>query len=1230
MTVSSTLRTPLVSSPSSSLNVDTPSSEELDDFGGEGQDEPENHLMNFVVGGVGLLFEGGVAAKELFTDGLYLGANRISDAVRSSDAQFLTSLTGEEVLQEAISSVMPDACYLIDLLFPEYFESITRTLRKDSVKKIIGNLVLHVLANFGREIFSEKLAEKISLEKFFQEIGFFLFRIIQKDLIAIDEEVKTSKNLPLKKFESLATKILDIALPKDQESRFSQLFVKTEKSMAKRLALEPLTACLVLTYKQWILKEKQDSPSRLKEIEKEEFEKLKPLIEKTKQAINFLTKAFCNHVLQEENRYFESLTLSKELAPMLLDALSPLVKQIALALPPQYGDFIVEDPEGLQKLIAALLIKIVANITREFCEKENVKYLSEEDLVCKIVLYTFSTVHENYLGVTEKSTLKKKIKPEYFLPFVKRGIELILPESRWILEIVERRFPEVMISICHVMYDFDSVFQLPSKKNSKQRLRERLWNVEELNVECRDMLSKLGGTIPEKPDKQSSRILGKEEIIDRIYFCCKRIAKQTIEMSRVSLENIDELITTINHAYPNFVQNPLKDHVLRGLKKAFISKDPGFEKMLSFFQKGIARYLFQSFVTYLEQVHPEKKLSSTALLSSALVKFIQVFASHLPNIKEKNSVSAVNFQPLSSAIWKLFLQKNSFASTSWLKQIAELLNKEVLPFFLFKSYKETLIWDDPLENRERLHKVFGNNRAAEACRILGHYIQELSKNYCRVRSKDLAELLVESTGEYFLKMPSKPEKLNELRRIFTCVLKGLGRSETPLCPFIGTYAENALLHVFADFAEMIVAVENNYAENKPHEGSLNVRLMLMSFQNLAKHFSEINKVKNKLGEKHASRVALEAMVAAFERSGQLHRAMNPKKPKNKELFFVEQSKKIVSLFGVNSDQPLPLPSPLKTFGFDLFQEVLLPIALEAIVEKAMDSHTLHGGLLGFLKQVNQTMQNADQEAGKKLPENFFSLQIEQVCGNLLEELLGLQPSLIARKLMKYRSVRDKAGAALASNTTKMFEKSFIQLIEDFIYQFLPLVLKHGGRWESKKGTNGPKDCLVTLKKQGTKLVPGWDFGFPETKKERKDQKIELNKKREKTLVELQRELTGMITKQAKLTWKAALAGIWVDLQVQFDKEITANFDQYGLEVKHVLDKVCRFMHDYFFKFIGMLFIYPLHSLSWALLHFYFKHQAKLRIEDIESKIHVDLIFKELEGSIDLLRTRKQVLVRGSL
>lgn len=666
-------------------------------------------------------------------------------------------------------------------------------------------------------------------------------------------------------------------------------------------------------------------------------------------------------------------------------------------------------------------------------------------------------------------------------------------------------------------------------------------------------------------------------------------------------------------------------------------------------QNALQLTLFKGLVHLLEKVPPEKR-NRDELFSTALQIILDVSASELPiiveGIKKLGDPSDTEFYiedeeerswtiqkliaPYSDKIIQTFYEdedengaklEDHLPLPDQIKPFVGGLIRENAPKLILPIIEAFTSWiDAKKENRERLNDVFGNQHASEACRMMGaltkqalpYCLQEYHETIADGISKNFAYMFANQNG----KEPSEKD-LKVLRQMVDKTLENLSQNTSSsmkaLLGFLQDFSESAFLRCFADLAECLDDLDKEHRDDE--EGSLLVQGATSFLAEMQMHLSLIADLKSDIHQYKAGNVPHDDLVQKFTEEGHLHPAM--RKQAKKEQFFVDLSKKFFRLVGVSKEVTLPIPQFLKSSLWDAFENDLMPIILLTIFEHARDPHTLNLILISLFQQINAESDNVDvakPDIDIKKYNDAPQDEIEDVCADLIQALVSMQPSAVTKWLLKNDKVKELAGQTIGQPIRDAInEKTIISILDKLIVSLLPSL--HPGEWVEE---TGKFRCLKGTGKNQKPTKPKFDHLFPRDDKAKKTcAKIRASevKKAERQVV---KEITHTIENQTKYIFLGFLRKAWEGLRKYIHLLIDKTSGKHSKSIKKIADRILDGLAKYFIKPTLFIITYPVLIVVGKLLRFYFVHQSKRRAQDVKHPVNENVFFRLIDRLFELV------------
>jgi hypothetical protein len=434
--------------------------------------------------------------------------------------------------------------------------------------------------------------------------------------------------------------------------------------------------------------------------------------------------------------------------------------------------------------------------------------------------------------------------------------------------------------------------------------------------------------------------------------------------------------------------------------------------------------------------------------------------------------------------------------------------------------------------------------------------------------------------------------------------------------------------LFIRFKECLITIQ----EEEDSDAQVHVHAAKILLDEGQEHFGTINRIKSSLREKRAFKVPREVLTHHFSIENTLHRVMDVSKPSLAVSFYKELSYDLLRVMQLDDSVGLPAPAFLKPIVWELFEDLLLPTIVESLVDQIKSPDAIHHYLLSLLSAVKSSIKEAGGDHEEQvLFEGDLQKDIEELSGALLQELLGLQPT-VAMPIFRYRKIRERLGSAVGQSIRGALEQfSTLDLVDLLIK--ISMSALHPGRWVSRHAVRNikkkRKNQLPQAETSAERFLPirinedgveemGWDFHFPKNREAKREMQEATERRREQLKQTVTVELEEMIHQQADISIQDALHGIWDDIQCAFDQAIKTVFGREGKRLKRRLDYLSHMVWRYVLFPLLKGITYPFRKIASALFKVYYKYQARARVEDVGHPIHQNFFLHSLEKVVHSL------------
>lgn len=1097
------------------------------------------------------------------------------DKLKLGSKEYLCKLMGVKSIDDEIALFLPLLKYYLPQL-PLDFDTV----------------LVYVLHNLSLKIYTNEMAlkpgETITFDRFIADVVDYLYGIFSKGIAKLNDNDKITQD----SFQTLAEELCLDIIPYKTGS----------------IIIPLIRDKLFDGYSSLFLKANSEEVTK-----KEKF-----IL--SQDFLDLLAFSIGNAQLQKEKMYLRSLTQTDELFLTLSSLINGLVrdnsKELERKLREQMPALENLSTERLGLAIQATVLKLLGNALRN----TEASLGSPEDILARPWEYARNVFAQMFDNANKLYQNEKFSKPDHYKAGIS-NIARILLDRDPLVDFVLKRCPDLCEMLFQKVQEFHQAFKLDDRAEYEQHLRVVLWDSAELK--------KLnpGLDIPDVPDESSSNLLGTEKFVKQ-------------------MRNI----------FDNFI-GPMGLKYIQGMDSsgqkakewalAIFNKQEN-SPIHQFLKKNIADLLFKMLVILLEKGKNEPGATKNSALFHALRLILKAFSEKSPQLGGFNFPLndadrfqlTKDFQPLAQALVELLCTRHGKLLSlplpaSEINKLIESIKKEYLPAFLCNMYETSHAWihskQVPIAG---LKKIYSNQRLPEAAKFLSEFVTQFLPFYLRIETKTSNSFVVDSMKDLMLTPGQSEDHLKQFKVMMHTAIKKLGTSpdkEIALpFEFIGKYVEPFLLHIFYNVASALKNIDNAYIEHSnQHEGAPTVRIAKIFVDEACDHYSKVNSIKELLRQSHASQVPDAEMRTRF--AARLHPLLADD---GRE---AEYHKKISGKFLplILRGEKIPAPDFLEKGVWNLLETGILPLIAGSLIYESKAPHSIQNYLNSLLKLIMENWEK-DKQGSKKLNE-FSTLfndplqrEIESLLGDLLQELIGLQPSL-AQPFIHFRSLWKRAGHEMGQSLRSAMEHSRLhELFEQMICNALPFL--HEGAWVTagdmeryEKGawprfddvSNADLFFPVSQNEAGVK-TKGWDFQFAKDKAEYQAQQDKWAEDRAKLRTELDERLAKMIEYQGYRSFDATLKTLWNDFQISLDKAIDAAFGKAGARLKKILDAIFNFIWNYGLKHILEIVFYPIKKIIEAILHRYFIHQANVRVGDVASPIHQNLFLHALDKTVDFL------------
>lgn len=1144
--------------------------------------------------------------------GLTLLAFRLKSRKSEGEA-YLSHLVGEEII---------DGIH-------QYDQVLNKALAIFDIEKYLGNTseaftncILPILiANLSHSAFPQA-ASKITAENLTTGIITTTLNEILGQLYTIDEAITNGELFEPALFVNFEETVLNLLLP-----CIGTWVQQGEVSYIHNKIRGPLRTILYNIYSKFLMDASSKNSDQITEAP--DSIKIWPIVEEPIQkiAIHCLHSLAITTIEEEENYFLEQYENS-DLTEILDLFIEPLAKRLHPKIPSFFKKL---KKEEFEKILKALSLKLIGNILRNSVSQKQL--LSTDQILKTLFEYFKNLISTEFQRINQLET-RQVIQQADYEPIIENLLSTILNDKRvsdWVL----KKFPIIKNLGAEFLFDLHEKFKTDLSESYKDRLRDFLWDETVFKEAC-------PGAVKIPTDKKSNaEIIGTEEIVSQFYSITQTLAELLVDQLVLEGQN-PVLQKTIFDKISEAIQlkhNPLTNPIFNVCFEIILNEDEVNINIRDFIKKWLGDSFFKWAVILIEKggevegVKSRDKalfFATKFLLASLHPHFLSSQKSLQSSEEKTNEELNKIFWPISDELIRILQEDEGYFPFP--KVIDEYLTNELksswLPSligYLYKGFNQEI--NQTLEYREELSKIYHHHRTSEMIHLLSQYIKQLTPNFLLNNSELISGLLLDPLHQL---LPLPKEQLKIMQQLLQKFFLGLGENESEeiqvLFEFLQKYVEAFILKKFLYFSN---STKDADSEDKK------TKIALLCFEKAKEHFKAINEYKNKIGQKHASRIPYEVMSKHFRQIQILHPALDEPDPAcndptmNKREFYKPLIARILPIFDVNSKADLPAPSFLQPTLWLLVIEMLMPIVAEQLFTLMMEPHSLHKYLQALLKSINQSLKVTNEQSNpsfqlKRNYEDSFQEELEDNLGSLILELVGLQPMMLKGS---FNAFKDRVGKVSGESMRKMIDQETLLQLFDRLFQLTALL--HPGGWAntinytvSKQANAVPLldpngDVFVPIKEDGEQ---GWDFKLPKNKEELEQATRDRAQWNEQTKDSVEQELSGMIEQQAYLSLQSALNELWRKIQENMDQSIKDTFGDLGAKFKDTLDQLCRFIWRYVLYPILKIVLFPFKKVTKLIFKGYCNKQAKMRVGDIESKIHRNLMIKILDEMVNILET----------
>lgn len=1092
----------------------------------------------------------------------------------------------------------------------------------NTFKNMLEGLILYVAYNMSSALYPEKMnrlkageelapEETIPFEQFCADAWTYLWPIIRAEWLNLDRSDRMGVRVEDHQFHPLVDQLLNFMLPQAEEGRYAHFKASCNALIYKNVAHQFLTSAVKSVFCKWVGKG-GDQPQGVR------LDPLQPLLQ---MSLPILARVMKNVVLPEEPPAFN---LFYQIVLAFLPKLRPVIQE-ALPLLRDVSD------QDLARLFSALLMKGFRNLSPE-SEAAN--------LFQQAILFLRNQLFQCFQAIQHKRSLGHKITVEDYRPAAQGLLIKLFQQDPGVLEMVLRRIPGIGTLIANALMDWDAGFcKNLDLEPQRQRLREVFWDRAKFQAQVQG-----GGILPAVPSKELSEIFRVEELIQQIENLCKNIGFAVVKHLKEYLQK-EGVAAQIAAS----LEVPGVEVLLDAALRLVANEDWQNESMMNWIQDQIKAILFSVFCLALRK--GSVKAGREQALFAVVEQLLTACVEHAPKQKEE----VKKFKPLAKELIALLFEKGDEdiklehfipLPDALSIKLADLLKTSIVPATLQMMDRGFLSLAVNVKSEK---KRLSNRYLDELSRVLGRYVEEFVPYFLENEGEMVANSLVEELKVYLCRQPEqvgeedfdvdlvhvKPHEMLivQIQNALVSLSRGNSPITKPLFSLLGRYTESIIRRAMIHFSGNMKKVE--LGGLKAAEGVQRERPQVGAVKGVLEvthgHMERVNLVTNNLRAKNSTEVPEEVLLEHFLLHHELHPLLNAQDPAQSVMYLREFSRKLNELLGIHDEKEIPAPDFFKPLLHEWIQH-LMPIIWQELLKVAKSPEALESYLHSLLVSIRSPLE----KEGKNpvVFEGAVQEEIEMVSGRLLQELIGLHPS-VAQPLIRYRGVSELVGRAVGQSLRGALEKYSLQeLLNQLIKNALPSL--HPGRWVTEEAWQTWKETRVMpplnpdaaaerffplkVSKNG-EAEPGWNFNFPRTpkaKEERKAIEVEQGVDRKR---KVRHELKGSIAQQAKLSIDAGVSGLWADFQKSFDQAFAEIFGADGTDLKRVLDKICGILWKFLIHPLIKVLAFPIKKLLVLLLGYYCSIQARARVQEIAHPIHQNVLLRSFDSIVNYLATQ---------
>lgn len=681
------------------------------------------------------------------------------------------------------------------------------------------------------------------------------------------------------------------------------------------------------------------------------------------------------------------------------------------------------------------------------------------------------------------------------------------------------------------------------------------------------------------------------------------------------------------------------------IKQAVEHHDPIVEQLFQGIEKIIEQALLHVFVFVGERTekviqpgvneHGQKYLIANIVIRLLDVVHrrpnitIQINACQQLNPVERQEALRKIFEPLAQEFLQIGIENplDNLPMLRYLKtDLWEAIQTKIVPDLLEKMYRRLNFWQARAEtSKQTIRAIFETSHPEEASNVIAHFGSEYIPYYLTFAHEEVALKLRHQAEEWFRADPEISRYLQShqdtIVKLLGSNIHQYGESLHPAIiankPYTTKMIDGLILKLMANLASKVHTTE----QQKPN-------FMVESFKSLLEvtthHFLSINRVTHNNRLKHAWNVSYEEMVAGF--GNDLHRGIPDPRLSREEQnrhrmdnFYKPVTQRLFRLMNVENDpefQQFLDTEPMRQL-WGIVQQQLFPNLLQSVFEKLMEPHTIRTMLLNSLDTLNLALNSIpaqDPEPADEVPDQP---ELNEACGQLVLQLLGLVPRTFAHSVFEIDRVQKIAAQTIGSAISRTLRQwTWIKIMDKGLYNGIPSFRM--GKWDGAEKVAKFVPQKVLVGPDGREVIEPDQLTFHLPKTEQGKALLEAKKQLDERTTEarLKHLMAVMTSRQIKSTIASIVRRYWDMIQQFIDEKIQLYFGLVGLKAKEGLDII---FGTIMFEVVAPLVefvVAPFSILFWYLLEEFLAARADDLSKDAIHRIQENLFFALMDKFLD--------------